>query len=146
IYGAEVIEWIAEQPWSNGNVGLIGNSSAGTVQFWIAAEQPPHLKAIVGSGVEDAYEDCMAVGGMPSLGAITWSIDSQYVYEVSGVERRLIAGDTECAAIRAGNRQLVKRQFFNEVRERPLKDEWWDSIYLARDEVAGKVAVPTMLI
>ncbi|MER8989674.1 hypothetical protein NKH96_31115, partial [Mesorhizobium sp. M0843] len=28
----------------------------------------------------------------------------------------------------------------------PLKDEWWDSIYLARDEVAGRVAVPTMII
>ncbi|MGX9576396.1 CocE/NonD family hydrolase [Mesorhizobium sp. f-mel] len=146
IYGAEIVEWIAEQPWSDGNVGLVGNSSAGTVQFWIAAEQPPHLKAIVGSGVEDAYEDCFAVGGMPTVGAITWSIDSQYVHEVSGVESRLRAGDTECAAIRRGSRQLVKRSFFNEVRERPLKDEWWDSIYLARDEVAGKVAVPTMLI
>ncbi|WP_018240948.1 CocE/NonD family hydrolase [Ensifer sp. BR816] len=146
IYGAEVVEWIAEQPWSDGNVGMIGNSSAGTVQFWVAAEQPPHLRAIVASGVEDGYEDTCSVGGMPRLGVLKWAIESEFVLQVKGVEGRISAGDTECVAIRKGDRQLVKRPFCDEFRKRPFKDEWWDSIYLARDEVAGKIAVPTMLI
>ncbi|MER9586653.1 CocE/NonD family hydrolase [Mesorhizobium sp. M0276] len=146
LYGAEVIEWIARQPWSDSNVGLVGNSSAGTVQFWVAAERPPHLKAIVASGVEDGYEDCGQLGGMLQLSTVAWAIRSEFVSQVSGVEARISAGDTECTAIRGSNRQVVKRKYFNEAREHPLKDEFWDSNYLARDEVAGKVDVPTMLI
>lgn len=147
VYGAEVVEWIAQQPWSDGNVGMIGNSSAGTVQFWVAAEQPPHLKAIVASGVEDGYEDCWHLGGMHQHDITAgWSLRSEFVNQVSGAEGRISAGDTECAAIRGSDRQVVKRQFFDETRKHPLKDEWWDSIYLARDEVAGKVNIPTMLI
>ncbi|RVD30135.1 CocE/NonD family hydrolase, partial [Mesorhizobium sp. M4B.F.Ca.ET.019.03.1.1] len=64
IYGAEIVEWIAEEPWSDGNIGMVGNSSAGTVQFWVAAERPPHLRAIVASGVLDGYDDWISLGGM----------------------------------------------------------------------------------
>ncbi|RWP24499.1 CocE/NonD family hydrolase [Mesorhizobium sp.] len=146
IYGAEVVEWIARQPWSDGNVGMVGNSSAGTVQFWVAAQRPPHLRALVASGVYDGYEDCYHAGGIPHLTNIAWSLNSEFVYQASGVEGRISAGDTECAAIRESERQVVRRSFNEEVRKRPLKDKWWDSISLAGDEVAGKVAVPTMLI
>ncbi|AZO71591.1 MAG: CocE/NonD family hydrolase [Mesorhizobium sp.] len=147
VYGAEVVEWIARQPWSDGNVGMIGNSSGGTVQFWVAAERPPHLKAIVPTGVEDGYEDWIYLGGMLQLDITAgWSLNSEFITQVSGAEGRISAGDTECAAIRGSDRQVVKRQFFDEVRKHPLKDEWWDSIFLARDEIAGKVAVPTMII
>ncbi|WP_234891216.1 CocE/NonD family hydrolase [Sinorhizobium meliloti] len=147
LYGAEVVEWIAKQSWSNGNVGMIGNSSSGTLQIWVAAEQPPHLKAIVASGVEDGYEDCFCLGGMLQLQtAAGWSLGAEFVSQASGAEDRIRAGDTECAAIRGSSRQVIKRSFFDEVRKHPLKDEWWDSAYLARHEVAGKVTVPTMLI
>ncbi|RUU91752.1 CocE/NonD family hydrolase [Mesorhizobium sp. M7A.F.Ca.MR.176.00.0.0] len=146
IYGAEIVEWIAEEPWSDGNIGMVGNSSAGTVQFWVAAERPPHLRAIVASGVLDGYDDWISLGGMLQLSTLRWSLDSEFVSQVEGVEGRISAGDTECVRIRGGDRQLVKHSFFDEIRKRPLKDEWWDSICLARDEVAGKVAVPTMII
>ncbi|RWH67690.1 CocE/NonD family hydrolase [Mesorhizobium sp.] len=146
LYGAEVVEWIAKQPWSDGNVGMIGNSSAGTVQFWVAAERPAHLRAIIASGVLDGYEDWLSIGGMPQLQTIQWALNSCFVYQVEGTDARICAGDTECALIRGGDTQVVKRPFFEEIRKRPLKDEWWDSISLARDKVAGRVAVPTMLI
>ena len=41
-----LIEWIAKQPWCNGNVGMIGISAFGGAQFEAAAQQPPSLKAI----------------------------------------------------------------------------------------------------
>ena len=44
--GYDVIEWVAAQPWSNGKVGMYGNSSLAMSQWWIAAEQPPHLTCI----------------------------------------------------------------------------------------------------
>ena len=42
-----VVDWLGEQNWSNGNVGLMGKSYAGTTN-WEAAQQPSdHLKTIV---------------------------------------------------------------------------------------------------
>ncbi len=44
--GYDTIEWLATQPWCDGNVGMFGNFYAGFLQFAAAAERPPHLKAI----------------------------------------------------------------------------------------------------
>ena len=42
-----VVDWLGKQEWSNGNVGLMGKSYAGTTN-WEAAQQPSeHLKTIV---------------------------------------------------------------------------------------------------
>jgi putative CocE/NonD family hydrolase len=45
--GYDVIEWIAAQEWCDGNVGMIGGSYDGQVQWQAASRTPPHLKAIV---------------------------------------------------------------------------------------------------
>jgi putative CocE/NonD family hydrolase len=42
----DTIEWIAARPWCDGNVGMVGESALGTVQWRTAREAPPHLKAI----------------------------------------------------------------------------------------------------
>lgn len=146
-YGAEVVEWIARQPWSDGNIGMVGNSSAGTPQFWVAAERPSHLRAIVPTGFGDGYEFWLHQGGilLPSQVA-TWSIESEFVTGAEGAEWRGAHGDTECAEIRESDRQVRKGTLFDEVRKHPLRDEWWDSQTLISKEVAGRVIVPTMMI
>jgi len=45
--GYDVVEWIAQQPWSDGQVGTWGVSALGRVQYWTAVRQPPHLVASV---------------------------------------------------------------------------------------------------
>ena len=45
--GYDAIEWLARQSWSTGKVGMVGGSYLGGVQWWAAAEQPPHLVTIV---------------------------------------------------------------------------------------------------
>ncbi|MCB0642487.1 MAG: CocE/NonD family hydrolase, partial [Phaeodactylibacter sp.] len=45
--GYDVVEWIAQQNWSDGKVGTWGPSALGTVQFQTAREQPPHLVCAV---------------------------------------------------------------------------------------------------
>ncbi|HHU40309.1 MAG TPA: CocE/NonD family hydrolase, partial [Propionibacterium sp.] len=53
----DFIEWVAEQPWCDGNVGMIGISYFGSMQVLAAAERPPALKAIfVSGGHYDFYE------------------------------------------------------------------------------------------
>lgn len=61
----DIVEWMAEQDWCDGNVGMIGISYFATVQILGAAEQPPHLKAIfVNGGHFDLYELCYHGGIM----------------------------------------------------------------------------------
>jgi predicted acyl esterase len=53
----DFIEWVAAQPWCDGNVGMIGISYFGSMQVLAAAARPPHLKAIfVSGGHYDFYE------------------------------------------------------------------------------------------
>jgi predicted acyl esterase len=42
----DAIAWIADQPWSDGQVGMFGTSYSGFNSLQIAMEQPPALKAI----------------------------------------------------------------------------------------------------
>ncbi|KAM0747693.1 alpha/beta-hydrolase [Meredithblackwellia eburnea MCA 4105] len=44
--GYDTIEAIAKLPWCDGSVAMAGNSHLGIVQWFIAATQPPSLKAI----------------------------------------------------------------------------------------------------
>jgi predicted acyl esterase len=54
---AFIVEWLAAQPWSNGRVGLIGNSWPGTTPIMAAVRAPPHLDLVVtGNSVYDLYE------------------------------------------------------------------------------------------
>lgn len=51
----DLIEWIAEQPWCDGNVGMIGISGFGAEQVYVARQNPPHLKAIFPFDPRGAY-------------------------------------------------------------------------------------------
>jgi putative CocE/NonD family hydrolase len=44
--GYDLVEWIAQQPWSNGQVVMYGGSFVGMTQWHTAAQLPPHLAAI----------------------------------------------------------------------------------------------------
>ncbi|EHJ59902.1 CocE/NonD family hydrolase [Novosphingobium pentaromativorans] len=67
--GHDLVEWIAAQPWSNGKVGLTGTSWLAIVQWFIAAERPPHLAAIAPcEGWTDLYRCDVVRGGVPDAG------------------------------------------------------------------------------
>jgi putative CocE/NonD family hydrolase len=66
--GAEAVEWIARQPWCDGNVGMWGLSYGGISSLKVGAENPPHLKAIAPiQGSADIYHDYVYPGGCPSM-------------------------------------------------------------------------------
>ena len=67
--GYDLVEWLAKQDWSNGKVGLTGVSWVAMVQWYIAAEQPPHLACIAPSGgTSDIYREFLCWGGIPEVG------------------------------------------------------------------------------
>jgi putative CocE/NonD family hydrolase len=62
--GAEVVAWIAEQPWCTGKVGSWGVSYGGFACIQLAALQPPALKAIAPVyATDDRYTDDMHFSG-----------------------------------------------------------------------------------
>ena len=78
-----MIEWAAGQAWSNGKVGMIGESYLAWVQWFAAAQQPPHLSCIAPyDGGADLYRDVAYHGGIMSLGFPTawhmWEIRANY--------------------------------------------------------------------
>jgi putative CocE/NonD family hydrolase len=65
--GADVVEWAAAQPWSDGSVGVWGMSYGGILSLAIAAQRPPHLKAIAPLyGCDDIWSQFVAPGGCPN--------------------------------------------------------------------------------
>ena len=67
----EVIEWLAKQPWCDGNVGMFGVSYFAMIQWAAAALKPPHLKCIFAPwGTTDLYREMFYHGGILSA---TWS-------------------------------------------------------------------------
>ncbi len=49
--GAEVIEWAGTQLWSDGNVGMFGNSYSGITQLMVGPLRPKHLKVLAMGGI-----------------------------------------------------------------------------------------------
>jgi predicted acyl esterase len=54
--GYDIVEWIAQQEWSDGKIGTWGPSALGRVQFLTAREQPPHLVCMVPQVASPLYE------------------------------------------------------------------------------------------
>ena len=53
-----VIDWLATQDWSTGNVGMYGTSYSGFNSIQLAMERPPALKAIIPIyATDDRYAD-----------------------------------------------------------------------------------------
>lgn len=62
--GAEIVEWAAAQPWSDGNVGMWGMSYGGASTLYAASNRPAHLRAAVAvAGDVDIYHEINYPGG-----------------------------------------------------------------------------------
>ncbi|KAH6889825.1 putative acyl esterase [Thelonectria olida] len=66
--GYDVVEAVAAMDWCNGSVGMAGNSALAIAQWFIAAQQPPSLKAIAPwEGMADMYREQFCRGGWFSM-------------------------------------------------------------------------------
>ena len=66
--GYDVVEAIAKMDWCNGSIGMAGNSALAISQWFIAAQQPPSLKAIAPwEGMGDLFREQFCRGGWFSM-------------------------------------------------------------------------------
>jgi len=101
----DLIEWAGAQPWSNGNVGMLGVSYLAMSQYKAAALQPPSLKAIAPwEGFTDAYRDLFTPGGIVENGfSRIWQ---------AGVKRGM----------------RTTEDFGKQRKLHPLRGAWWQSL------------------
>jgi putative CocE/NonD family hydrolase len=71
----EVIAWIADQPWCNGKVGMMGKSWGGFNGLQVAARQPDALKCIITVFfTDDRYaDDVHYIGGCMAVENPAWA-------------------------------------------------------------------------
>jgi uncharacterized protein len=108
--GRDVVEWIAKQPWSNGDVGIYGHSYGGITGFMVAATRPPHLRAVSVSGlIDDLYRGIVYPGGVSNYGfPLAWTGVIRNLYDVGGgTFPGLAAGDERCARNVATHRRTI---------------------------------------
>lgn len=101
--GDDTLNWIADQPWSDGGVGMTGGSYLGFVQWAAAASGNPHLKAMLSSMTAgSAFVDLPRRGGCYTSGMMAWA------FMVSG---------------QRSNHALMERDDWDEVLDiRPIED------------------------
>ncbi len=141
--GAEAVEWIARQSWSDGNVGMFGHSGSGLTQFYVAAQGPPHLKAIIpGAAPADMYRDLAYPGGLFNYAFLYhWTEDAQPASSQRAAQVHIGAGDLECAA-RVNKRP--KSGLYSQMLSHTRADDWWADRSL--DPVASRIRTPTYIV
>ncbi len=105
----EIINWIAAQTWSDGNIGMFGNSWQGQIQLQAASTGNPHLKAIfpVSTWI-DQYNAMIYPGGVytKSFGQfLTWSLaflDSKIVTPVDADRNGILLAQARAERRAAG--------------------------------------------
>ena len=166
----DLVEWVATQPWSDGNVGMVGISYFAMTQLEAAVEQPPHLKAIFPlAGTFDLYESAchhglvstsfmtpfLAMIGMtskrPSSFWNGWGLDMvRRALGLPALHSRFATFNGEAAM--AGIKVLLKLHhdprpwdelWRDIVVEHPLRDAWWDERNIL--PLLPQVKIPTYL-
>jgi uncharacterized protein len=127
----DLIEWIAQQPWSNGRVGGIGESYYCMLQWFMGIESPPHL-ACLGAydGLNDPYNFMGYPGGIEGAFIPYWfnaSVRIPNLYPANGDHPRYVTHDV-----------------FLEMQRHPLYDGWWKERTAA--ERLERITVPLFSI
>ena len=74
--GYDTVEWLAQQPWSNGKIGMWGQSFAAHAQAGAAQLNPPHLSTLVINmgGMSNAWDHGVRYRGTYETGRqLTWA-------------------------------------------------------------------------
>jgi uncharacterized protein len=144
--GREVIDdWIAQQPWSNGDVVIFGHSYSGLTGMMVAATRPQHLRAVSASGLfGDMYRDIVYPGGVTNYGfPLLWTGAVRPVYDVGGGTGGGLVPPADTSAQCAANQAGRSRTILEDPLIQGLDDtdsEWYRARSL--DTYVDRIEVP----
>ncbi len=143
--GADTLEWLAEQPWCDGNIGTYGASYLGFVQ-WASASASGRLKAIAPAVTTTDYYTTpwYAEGGALSLHAIqSWTtlmalaevqratgVGSGDLQALMGLVAMAADPDPHLAALPVRARPLLEKQWpwWGDILAHPARDAFWQEL------------------
>jgi hypothetical protein len=151
--GSDVVEWVSQQPWSNGEVAMWGGSYAGFDQWTVLKEFPAHLSTIVPAAAAHPGVD------FPGMNNIFMSYEIQWDTYTSGVTSNLkLFGDAgywmdkflEMYLKHLPFRELDKisgnpSAVFQKLVSHPISDAYYDAM-VPRDEDYGRFRLPVLTI
>ena len=113
--GYDTIEWIASQPWCDGNVGITGGSALGIAGNRAAAEAPPHLKAAyVVVAPEGLFHQSRFIGGVfKESHAGGWMRKNGAGDQVDAIKKRVLMDDDWRRTDFVHHRHKVKIPVYN---------------------------------
>ncbi|KAJ5953537.1 hypothetical protein N7454_000433 [Penicillium verhagenii] len=143
----DVVEWAAEQEWSNGKVGLLGISYYAGSQWRVAARQPKGLACIIPwEGMSDYYRDRCRHGGILSSKFIKFWWDRQVVsnqYGLGGRAARNWGPDTIEGDL--SEEELVQNRQDQNIDN--VENQFRDDMYYASKEYSmSDIQVPLLSV
>ena len=76
--GYDTVEWLADQAWSNGRIGMFGASASGITQYLAAGSAPPHLTCCaVMVAASNLYEDAIFYGSEYQKALVSGWLEAQ---------------------------------------------------------------------
>lgn len=145
--GEDTVNWAAQLPGSDGQVGMYGFSYQGMTQLYAAQAQPAALKAIAPAMVgyhpyaDWAYEN----------GALCFQIGLSWAIQLAAETARLAGDEARYQQLYAAARQLplndpvparpevlaaiAPESFFHDWLDHPTEDDYWQSLTPQLDSV-----------
>lgn len=116
----EVTEWLAAQPWSNGQVGMVGCSNTGEAVMHALSTRPPHLKAAwAGCFAWDRYDGHTRGGVIAQFGTGPQRTVEEDLKTVP------VQGDEAKVLLRqAAEEHLASTNLFELMRGAPFRDSY----------------------
>jgi putative CocE/NonD family hydrolase len=151
--GYDTIEWIARQPWCNGQVATWGGSWLGFTQWSIAKEFPPHLKAIAPTASVHLGVDYPQPNGIFMSYMLRWL---SYVHgkalnaNLFSVPNLWINAEWEQVTTGRAFRELedvvgIQGTVFRTWLAHPREDAFWQAV-TPRPEHYAKLRIPVLTI
>lgn len=138
--GCDIIQWLSQQPWCNGNVGMMGISWGGFNGLQVAALNPPALKAIITvCSTVDRYADDIHYKGGCMLGENFGWASTMLSYSSRPPDPKLV-GDNYW--LEMWKHRLDNQEFhWNEWHRHQHRDEYWKHGSVCENYSAIKAAV-----
>ncbi|MEM9329945.1 MAG: CocE/NonD family hydrolase [Pseudomonadota bacterium] len=138
--GCDIIQWISEQDWCNGNVGMMGISWGGFNALQVAALAPPALKAIITvCSTVDRYADDIHYKGGCLLGEnFGWS--SQMLSYSSRPPDPKLVGDNSWLEMWKHRLENIPLNW-SEWHRHQHRDDYWRHGSVCEDYSAVKASV-----
>lgn len=127
--GIETLQWLNEQPWFNGRLGMWGGSAFGYTQLAISDQINPSINAYHLHIVSTSFYDMFYPGGAFSLeSALRWSLQSSGEKDIEPKIKDMEKGFDGFPLIKADERADKDIQFFNDWVLNNTKNKYWINI------------------